>query len=70
MKTSGYLLCIFAIVIAIWNGIAVAFFGLEGSESWFFNKVGRSYPSFILVSGILIGHFFAYMKPPEKTDKK
>lgn len=66
MSTSGLILCVLAIVIAIWDAIAVEFFGVQGSESWFFNRVGRAYPSFILCLGILIGHFFAYMTPPNK----
>ena len=64
MSNSGYIICIAAIVVAIWDGIAVSVFGLYGSESWWFNRVGRAYPSFILCIGLLVGHFFAYMAPP------
>ena len=62
MTTSGYLICVFAIVLAIWDGIAATVYGLPSTESFWFASTARKYPSFVLCIGILIGHFFARMK--------
>lgn len=62
MSTSGYLLVGLAIVAAVWDAIAVQVYGLQGSESAWFNEIGRRYPTFILCIGILVGHFFARMQ--------
>ena len=61
MKVSGYLICIVAIIVAIWDGIAVSLWGVEASVSWWFAGTGSMRPTFALCIGILIGHFFAPM---------
>ena len=60
MTTTGYLVIIASIVIAIYDGIAVTLNkNAQNSVSYWFNRLGVQAPTFALVIGILVGHFFA-----------
>lgn len=51
------------IIIALYDLVAVTFFGVDGSVSRWFQETGFNQPFVILVIGFLLGHFFGYMPP-------
>jgi len=62
MTVSGLLIVVFAIILGIWDGLALLFYGFPATESFWLASVAKRYPSFVLCAGILIGHFFCRMK--------
>jgi len=63
MTASGLVLVACCIVVAIWDLIAVNTWGVNYSVSRFVQRSAIAHPSLILALGVIIGHFFAAMKP-------
>jgi len=62
MTKTGVFVVVIAIIVAIWDMIAVLRGGVESSVSKFLQTVGCKSPTFCVCLGILIGHFFAVMR--------
>lgn len=62
--TMTRLICtIVMIVLAIYDGIMVNFYGVDASISRFMQNTAMDSPVFAFGMGFLAGHFFGYMKP-------
>jgi len=59
---SAWILAIACTVIALWDIIADRC-GLSDTVSWRVRNIAEKTPDFLLYIGILIGHFFANMRP-------
>lgn len=58
------------ISVALYDLVAVAIFGVDGSVSRFMQDVGFRSPVIVLVIGFLLGHFWGYMPPTWYKDRK
>jgi hypothetical protein len=61
MTTSGLILTVCCIIIAIWDLIAVKRYGVKYSVSYYIQQTGVTHPTLIFAMGFLCGHFFAGM---------
>ena len=71
MKLTKFIMTATMIVLALYDLVAVQFFGIDGSVSRWFQNTGFNQPFIVLVIGFLLGHFFGYMPPswyPKSTE--
>lgn len=66
MKTTGVVLTITAIVLAIYDGYAVWAWGIDASISRFLQDTAIDSPVASFGIGFLCGHCFGYMKPNQR----
>jgi hypothetical protein len=63
MTTTGYVLLISMIALALWDAYAEVTGGIKTTESWFIREIACKHPFFLISIGYLLGHFFSGMTP-------